>query len=117
MRDCILLPSSSFEACASLREPRRMAPRQGPATMGAYVYMLRCADGSYYIGSATGDDLNPRIAQHQMGAFRGYTATRRPVHLVWCEHFDRITDAIAMERRIKGWSRAKKKALVTGDWA
>ena len=84
--------------------------------MGAYVYMLRCADRSYYIGSATGDDLGPRIAQHQTGAFPGYTSTRRPVHLVWSEHFDRITDAIATERRIKGWSRAKKEALITGDW-
>jgi putative endonuclease len=85
--------------------------------MGAFVYMLRCADGSYYIGSATGDDLTPRIAQHQAGTFQGYTSTRRPVVLVWSEHFDRITDAIAAERQIKGWSRAKKEALIQGDWS
>jgi putative endonuclease len=84
--------------------------------MGAFVYMLRCADGSFYIGSATDDDLTKRVAEHQTGAYPGYTSTRRPVHLVWSEHFDRITDAIAAERKLKGWSRAKKEALIKGDW-
>jgi putative endonuclease len=79
--------------------------------------MLRCADGSYYVGSATGDDLEPRILAHQTGSYpESYTAKRRPVTLVWSEHFDRITDAIAAERQIKGWSRAKKMALIRGDW-
>ena len=85
--------------------------------MGIYVYMLRCADDSYYIGSATGDDLSHRIAQHNADTFAGYTFTRRPVMLVWSEHFDRITDGIAAERRLKGWSRAKKEALIKGDWS
>jgi putative endonuclease len=85
--------------------------------MGAYVYILRCRDGSHYVGSATGDDLAPRIAQHQSGAFPGYTSLRRPVELVWSQHFDRITDAIAAERQIKGWSRAKKEALIAGNWS
>jgi putative endonuclease len=84
--------------------------------MGAFVYMLRCADGSFYVGSATGDDLTLRIAQHQAGAFPGYTSLRRPVELVWSEYFNRVTDAIAVERKIKGWSRAKKEALINGDW-
>ena len=84
--------------------------------MGAFVYMLRCADGSFYVGSATGDDLTLRIAQHEAGTFEGYTSLRRPVELVWSEHFDRITDAIAVERKIKGWSRKKKEALINGDW-
>ena len=84
--------------------------------MGAFVYMLHCADGSYYVGSATGEDLTLRIAQHQAGTFPGYTSLRRPVELVWSEHFDRITDAIATERQIKGWSRAKKQALISDDW-
>ena len=84
--------------------------------MGAFAYMLQCADGSYYVGSARGDDLGPRIAQHQMGAYPGYTYTRRPVRLVWSERFDRIADAVAAERQIKGWSRVKKEALITGDW-
>ena len=85
--------------------------------MGAFVYMLRCADGSYYVGSARGDDLSRRMAEHETGAYRGYTYKRRPVHLVWSERFDRITDAIAAERKIKGWSRAKKEALINADWA
>ena len=84
--------------------------------MGAFVYMLRCADGSYYVGIATGDDLSRRVAEHQSSAYPGYTQSRRPVTLVWSEHFDRITDAISTERKLKGWSRAKKEALIEGDW-
>ena len=85
--------------------------------MGVYVYMLRCVDNSFYVGSATGDDLSPRIDQHNAGTYPGYTFTRRPVVLVWSEYFDRITDGIAAERQIKGWSRAKKEALIRSDWA
>ena len=84
--------------------------------MGAFVYMLLCCDGSYYVGSATGEDLTLRIAQHQSGAHPGYTSTRRPVTLVWSEYFSQTTDAIATERKIKGWSRAKKEALAKNDW-
>ena len=84
--------------------------------MSIYIYMLRCADNSYYVGSATGCDLLIRINQHNAGTFPGYTFSRRPVTLVWSEHFERITDGIAMERRLKGWSRAKKEALIRGDW-
>jgi len=84
--------------------------------MGAFVYMLQCADRSYYVGSATGTDLWRRIAEHETGAYRGYTYARRPVQLVWSEHFDWVTDALAVERKIKGWSRAKKEALVKNDW-
>jgi len=83
--------------------------------MAICVYMLRCADGSYYVGSATGDDLQPRSDQHNAGAFPGYTFRRRPVIVVWSERFDRITDEIAAERQIKGWSRAKKEALIKHD--
>jgi putative endonuclease len=85
--------------------------------MGVYIYMLRCADGSYYVGSATGEDLGPRIDQHQTGLNKGYTFSRRPVVPVWSEHFERITDGIAVERQVKGWSRAKKEALLNSDWA
>ena len=84
--------------------------------MGAFVYMLRCADGSFYVGSATGSDLTLRIAQHEAGTIEGCTSLRRPVTLVWSEFFNRITDAIAVERKIKGWSRKKKDALIAGDW-
>jgi putative endonuclease len=84
--------------------------------MSAYVYMLRCSDGSYYIGLTRADWLEKRIGQHENGTFPGYTSTRRPVTLVWSQHFDRIVDAIATERRLKGWSRAKKEALIRNDW-
>jgi len=79
--------------------------------------MLHCNDGTYYVGSARGDDLAKRIAEHQSGAYPAYTFSRRPVELVWSERFDQITDAIAAERKLKGWSRAKKEALIAGDWA
>ena len=85
--------------------------------MGIYVYMLRCSDNSYYVGSATGDDLANRINQHNLGSFKGYTFSRRPVTLVWSEHFEVITDGISIERQIKGWSRAKKDALIRSDWS
>lgn len=84
--------------------------------MGAFVYMLRCSDASYYVGSATGEDLSKRIVEHEVGAYPGYTWSRRPIQLVWSEHFERVTDAIAIERKIKGWSRAKTEALIGGDW-
>jgi putative endonuclease len=83
---------------------------------GAYVYILRCADGRYYVGTTRGD-LETRIAEHNAGHFGGYTAVRRPVRLVFAQQFDVIIDAIAAERKVKGWSRAKKEALIAGDWA
>ncbi len=82
---------------------------------GAYVYILRCCDGSYYVGTAR-KGLDGRLAEHNAGTFGGYTLVRRPVVLVFSEWFDRITDAIAAERRIKGWSRLKKEALMRDDF-
>jgi putative endonuclease len=83
---------------------------------GAHVYMLRCADGSYYVGSAR-LGLDRRVSEHNHGTFGGYTSKRLPIELVWAEHFLDITDAIAVERQIKGWSRAKTEALIRGDFA
>jgi putative endonuclease len=83
--------------------------------MSAYLYILRCSDGSYYVGTTRGD-LSQRISEHNAGTFRGYTWNRRPVELAYSENFQQITDAIAAERRIKGWSRAKKEALIQGDF-
>jgi putative endonuclease len=85
--------------------------------MSAFVYILQCCDDRYYVGSAAGGDLAKRIAEHQSGVFPGHTYSRRPVELVWSEHFDRITDSIAVERKLKGWTRAKKQALIRGDWS
>jgi putative endonuclease len=78
--------------------------------------MLRCADGSYYVGSAR-LGLDRGISEHNNGTYGGYTSKRRPVELVWAEHFLNIIDAIAVEGQIKGWSRAKKEALIRGDYA
>jgi predicted GIY-YIG superfamily endonuclease len=83
--------------------------------MHIFVYMLRCSDGSYYVGS-TRASLEQRVSQHNTGHFGGYTAKRRPVILVFQQDFQRITDAIAAERQLKGWSRAKKEALIRGDY-
>jgi putative endonuclease len=81
---------------------------------GAYLYIVRCADGSYYIGT-TRSALDVRIAQHNAGTFGGYTDSRRPVELVFSQWFERIPDAIENERKLKRWSRAKKEALIRGD--
>jgi len=81
-----------------------------------YVYMLRCADGSYYVGS-TRKTLDDRVGEHNSGVYAGYTFRRRPVELVWSQDFPNAIDAIACERQLKGWSRAKKEALIRGDWS
>ena len=84
--------------------------------MPGYLYILRCSDASYYVGT-TRSSLDQRLAEHQAGTFGGYTARRRPVELVFSEGFVRIEDAIAAERQVKGWRREKKEALIRGDFA
>ena len=80
------------------------------------VYILECSDGSYYTGSAA--DLSRRLWEHEIRASSvAYTFTRRPVKLVWTsESVARHSDALRFERQIKGWSRAKKEALIRGDY-
>jgi putative endonuclease len=79
------------------------------------VYILECSDGSYYTGST--DDINRRLWQHQQGVeASSYTYARRPVKLVWTsEETQHYYDALRWERQIKGWSRAKKQALIRGE--
>ena len=91
----------------------RMRPRIVPE--GAYLYILRCADGGLYIGT-TRASLELRVAQHNAGSLGGYTATRRPVKLVHSEWFANVTDAIAAERKLKKWTRGKKEAFIRGDF-
>ncbi|MGM0562131.1 MAG: GIY-YIG nuclease family protein [Pseudomonadota bacterium] len=79
-----------------------------------FVYMLRCWDGSYYVG-LTRRPLEQRVAEHNAGALGGYTARRRPVELVWCQDFKHMDEAIETERQIKRWRRTKKEALIAGD--
>lgn len=79
------------------------------------VYMLRCADGSYYVGHT--DNLERRIGEHEVGGKCAYTETRRPVHLIWSQELSTREEALALELRIKNWSRAKKEALASGNFA
>ncbi|MFC1456914.1 GIY-YIG nuclease family protein [Microvirga arabica] len=83
---------------------------------GCWFYILHCDDGSYYTGTSRSEDLETRVSQHNQGIFDGYTAKRRPVALVYSAQFDSILDAIAYERQVKGWSKAKKEALIRGDF-
>ncbi len=84
---------------------------------GAWVYILKCSDGSYYTGLTRNELPEAREQQHNDAAFPdAYTSTRLPVKLVYGEYFELVTDAINAERKIKGWSRAKKEALIAGDW-
>ena len=82
--------------------------------MHFFAYLLRCNDSSFYAGHT--DNLELRIAQHRSGVMGGYTAKRLPIELVWSETFETREEALAAERQIKGWSRAKKQALIDGDW-
>ena len=79
-----------------------------------YVYILECADGSYYTGSTR--DITRRLAQHQNGEGANYTRKRLPVKLVFQEEFERIDDAYYREKQVQGWSRKKKQALINGDF-
>lgn len=77
-----------------------------------FVYILRCADGSYYVGHT--DDLEARMAQHVSGLGSAHTRRHLPVSLVWHQEFETRIEALEMERKVKGWRRAKKQALIEG---
>ena len=79
-----------------------------------YVYIVKCSDGSYYTGVTS--NLERRLNEHNSGSIKGYTSERLPVKLVYSNRFTDINDAIRAEKRIKGWSRAKKEALIKGDF-
>ncbi|MCI5159120.1 MAG: GIY-YIG nuclease family protein [Candidatus Electrothrix sp. AUS1_2] len=79
---------------------------------GGYMYILECADGSYYTGSTK--DLERRLAQHQAGEGSRHTARRLPVKLLYYEEFSRIDEAFYREKQVQGWSRKKKEALMRG---
>jgi putative endonuclease len=78
-----------------------------------WVYIVECRDGSFYVGSTT--DLDRRISEHNEGLGAAYTRHRRPVQLRWSAPYDRIDDAYAAEKRLQGWSRRKRQALIDGD--
>ena len=83
-----------------------MAMYRGKCMPNFYVYMLQCSDYSYYVGN-TGD-LTLRMYQHEIGEASDYTCNRRPVTLVWHKQFETRQEAFMVERKVKGWSRAKK---------
>ena len=82
--------------------------------MKGYLYILQCADGSYYTGSTSNIEL--RLWQHQQGEGAKHTAKRLPFKLVYTEEFDRIDTAFYREKQVQGWSRQKKEALIAGKF-
>ena len=82
--------------------------------MSFWVYVLRCSDDSYYTGHT--DDLQRRISSHNSGEIPGYTANRRPLELAYSQEFATREEALSAEMQIKGWGRAKKEAMMRGDW-
>ena len=78
----------------------------------AWMYILECCDGSYYIGSTK--NLELRFLQHQSGKGSRYTSGRLPVELVYCEEYERVTDAYNREKQVQGWTRRKREALIHG---
>ena len=78
----------------------------------AWMYILKCGDGSYYVGSTKNLDL--RMTQHQSGKGSRYTSGRLPVELVYGEEYDRISDAYYREKQVQNWGRAKREALING---
>ncbi|MFC2483568.1 MAG: GIY-YIG nuclease family protein [Haemophilus parainfluenzae] len=82
--------------------------------MNGWMYILRCSDGSYYTGSTR--DLEGRLYEHQNGLGAVFTKKRLPIKLVYCEEFERIDDAFYREKQVQGWSRAKKEALIQGQY-
>ncbi|MBE9578923.1 MULTISPECIES: GIY-YIG nuclease family protein [Moraxella] len=80
-----------------------------------WVYILQCSDDSFYVGHS--DDLQKRLYEHETGLFSTcYTFNKRPIQLVFTEQFESRENALARERQLKGWSRAKKIALINSDW-
>lgn len=80
-----------------------------------FVYILKCSDNSFYTGVT--NNIERRLFEHNEGISEdSYTANKRPLQLVWFETFNDVENAISMEKKIKGWSRRKKEALINHDW-
>ena len=105
VRHCLPIPTPFV---LSLSKDRKIL------TMSFWVYILTCNDDSYYTGHT--DNLERRIAMHQTGKIDGYTGSRLLIELAFSAHFTTRREALEMERRIKGWSRKKKEAMMRGDW-
>ena len=81
--------------------------------MKGWMYILECADGSYYTRST--NNLELRLAQRLAGEGADYTKKRLPVKLVYCEEIQRIDEAFYREKQVQGWSKKKKEALINGN--
>lgn len=79
----------------------------------AWMYILECSDGSYYVGSTK--DLEYRLSEHQEGKGAKYTSRRLPIKLVYSEEYERVSDAYVREKQVQNWSRAKREALIKGN--
>src|SRR5215207_8327921 len=79
----------------------------------AWMYILKCVDGSYYVGSTK--NLELRLFQHQSGKCSRYTSGRLPVELVYGEEYDSVADAYYREKQVQNWGRAKREALISGN--
>ena len=80
-----------------------------------FVYIVKCSDKTYYTGVT--NNLERRIYEHNSGVKKqAYTSKRKPVELVWFETFSDVNEAILIEKKIKGWSRRKKEAMISQDW-
>ena len=86
-----------------------------PNMDGAFIYFLRCSDDSYYTG-ITRRSVDERVSEHAQGLVDSYTAHRQPIELIFSEYYARVDEAVAAERRLKGWSRAKKEAYMHGEF-
>jgi putative endonuclease len=106
-----------FKGVVSIRPSQRTLratqPPYGTRVYMAWMYILECCDGSYYVGSTK--NLERRLSEHQQGLGARYTTRRLPVKLVYCEVYDRVSDAFYREKQVQGWRRAKREALINGD--
>ncbi len=96
-------------------EEHRLLDQRGMMEQSmAWMYILECADGSYYVGSTR--NLDERVSQHMSGRGARYTSRRLPVKLVYAEEYDLVREAYFREKQVQGWSRAKREALIRGDY-
>lgn len=79
-----------------------------------WMYILECSDGTYYVGATV--DLERRVRQHNAGVAARYTSGRRPVKLVYAAEFASINEAYQWERKVHGWGRARREALICGEY-
>jgi predicted GIY-YIG superfamily endonuclease len=79
----------------------------------AWMYILECIDGSYYVGST--NDLKRRLKEHQDGRGARYTTRRLPVKLVYSEEYNHVAEVFEREKQVQNWSRAKREALISGN--